>query len=72
MGKFKRVLLVAVLTTPLALSGCRIHQTHTWGPAETNHYTQWEHETNRNHLEWERRSDADQKAYWEWRDRHHD
>ena len=41
------------------------------GPGETTYYIQWEHETRRDHIEYERRKTAEQREYWEWRKHHH-
>jgi hypothetical protein len=71
MGKFSRILLATALTIPLFVSGCGGHrQAYVWGPGESTYYVQWEHETHRDHVEWEQRPDADHGAYWKWR-RHH-
>ena len=73
MGKLNRGLLAAVLTIPLFAAGCPGHrQVYVWGPGETTYYAQWEHDTHRDHVEWEQRNAADQKAYWDWRKHHHD
>ena len=69
MGRFNRLLLAAVLTVPLFATGCAAHRqvVYTWGPGESTYYVQWEHETHRNHVEWEQRNEADHGAYWNWR-----
>ncbi len=62
----------ALLVTVLSI-GCAAHrQVYAWGPGETTYYVQWEHETHRDHVEWDQRNDADHKAYWAWRKQHHD
>jgi len=73
MVTLSRLLLAAVLMTPLFATGCAPHrEVYAWGPGETTYYVQWEHETHRDHVAWERRSDADHRAYWAWRKHHHD
>jgi hypothetical protein len=73
MGKVRQILLVSALMVPLLGTGCAAHrQVYVWGPGETTYYVQWEHATHRDHVDWERRSDADHNAYWNWRHHHHD
>jgi hypothetical protein len=75
MGKIRGLLIVSALMFPLLGTGCAEHrqvQVDTWGPSETTYYVQWEHETHRQHVEWEQRNDADHRAYWQWRHHHHD
>ena len=76
-------LLSAALASATLLSGCAVHARiydpyyrdyHTWNDHEAVYYSQWEHETHRDHLDFKSRNDADQKEYWTWRhsqpDRH--
>jgi hypothetical protein len=42
---------------------------HRWDPDEDRYYRRWEVTTNRNHMDFDRRSDDDRHAYWDWR--HH-
>lgn len=73
MGKLGRFLLASILVVPLLSTGCAEHRrVYAWGPGETTYYIQWEHETHRDHVDWERRNDADHRAYWNWRKHHHD
>jgi hypothetical protein len=73
MRKVGLLLLASVLMVPILSTGCAEHrQVYVWGPGETTYYVQWEHETHRDHLEWERRNKADQNEYWNWRHHHHD
>ena len=73
---FGRLLMASVLMLPLLSAGCAEHRTvvayGTWGPGETVYYTQWEHETHRDHVEYEQRKADEQHQYWEWRKHHHD
>lgn len=71
MGKLNRFLLAAVLVMPILATGCTSQpQVNVWGPGESTHYAQWEHETHRDHVEWEQRNESDHNAYWEWRKHH--
>ena len=71
MGKLNRLLLATVLTTSLFATGCAAHrQVYAWGPGETTYYAQWEHDTHRDHVEWEQRNESDHAAYWNWRKHH--
>jgi len=73
MKKSGSFVLSLVLIIPLLTVGCADHRrVDVWGPGETTYYVQWEHETHRDHLDWGRRSDADHRAYWNWRHHHHD
>jgi hypothetical protein len=68
MGKLSRLLLASALMVPILGTGCASQP--AYGPAETPHYLQWEHETHRDHVDWEKRNDTDHRAYWEWRKNH--
>lgn len=73
MARFSRLLLAAALMIPLFSTGCAEHrQVYVWGPGETTYYAQWEQDTHRNHVDWEKRSEADHKEYWKWRKHHND
>ncbi len=73
MKKFSRFLLVAALTIPLLTTGCAVHAgVYAWAPTEQPYYVQWENQTHRQHMDWNQRSKADQKAYWKWRHHNHD
>lgn len=66
--------MLTIMTIPL-LTGCPAHghvYVETYGPAETPYYTQWERESHREHMEFERRKKAEQHEYWEWRKHHRD
>jgi hypothetical protein len=68
------------LTLPMFLSSCTVHagyydpyyHDHHNRNGEVVYYGQWEHDTHRDHMDFDRRSDADKKAYWEWRHHHED
>ncbi|MGH9604215.1 MAG: hypothetical protein ACRD3N_00810 [Terracidiphilus sp.] len=72
MEKFGRFLLAAALTIPLLTTGCAAHlRVNAWGPGEAPYYARWEHDTHRNHEDWNQRDRADQRAYWRWRHQQH-
>lgn len=73
MNRMSRFLLAGVLAIPILATGCGDHrEVRAWGPGETTYYVQWEHQTHRDHAEWESRNDTDHRAYWEWRKHHHE
>lgn len=73
---FAPLLLAAALAAP-ALTGCAVQARvydpyhrdyHEWA-AEGPYYSQWEHDTHRDHRDFDKRSDGDKKEYWDWRHR---
>ena len=73
------LLLAAAIAVPVVSNGCAArvrvydpyyHDYHTWA-AEEPYYSQWEHDTHRDHVEFAKRSKEDQKAYWDWRHNQH-
>ncbi len=70
MRKLGRLLLIPALMIPLLATGCVPHR--QWGPGEETYYVQWEGATHRSHVDYDHRSKADQRAYWNWRKHHHD
>jgi hypothetical protein len=71
MKKVSSLLLTTALAFPLFIAGCAAHrQVYAWGPGESTYYVQWEHETHRDHVEWESRNESDRGAYWNWRKHH--
>ncbi|HUB19132.1 MAG TPA: hypothetical protein VL990_10900 [Acidobacteriaceae bacterium] len=76
--KSTRFLIAAVFAASLLSVGCAVrarvydpydHDYHAWA-AENGYYVQWEHDTHRSHEDFDKRSDADRHAYWEWRHSH--
>jgi len=76
---FTSFLLTTVFAVPLASSGCAArvdvydpyyHDRHVWA-AEEPYYSRWETETHRDHMDFNKRNEADQKAYWDWRHSQH-
>jgi hypothetical protein len=70
-------LFAATLAAPVAMVGCAsgsfydpYNQAYLqWNPGEEGYYRQWEGETHRNHMGFNRRSAGEQRAYWGWRHR---
>ena len=67
------------VAAPLLTTGCatrvRVYDPyygdyHVWS-GETVYYGRWEHDTHREHMDFNKRSDADKKAYWDWRHSQH-
>jgi len=73
MNRLRRLLAASLLMVPLLGAGCAEHrQVYTWGPGENTYYIQWEHETHRDHREWNQRNESEHSDYWKWRKHHHD
>jgi hypothetical protein len=72
-------LFAAVAVVPLLSTGCAEHRRvyydqyhhdrHGWSE-ENPHYMQWEHDTHTHHRNFDKRSDAEKKEYWDWRHSH--
>jgi hypothetical protein len=60
--RFTPILLAAAIASPVAMNGCRSQ--------ETVDYTQWEHETQRDHRDLNKRSPDEQKQYSDWQSSH--
>ncbi len=78
LRQLTRPMLAAAFALPVFLSGCTVHagyydpyyhDHHNWN-GEVVYYGQWEHDTHRDHMDFNKRNDGDKKAYWDWR--HHD
>jgi hypothetical protein len=76
---FAPLLLAASLASMMAgVAGCAVHASyydsyhHDYHPVsgEVVYYSQREHDTHRDHLDLNKRSDADKKEYWDWRHSH--
>jgi hypothetical protein len=60
------LVFATVLAAPIFLAGCE--------NKETVYYNRWERETHREHVELNRRAEAEQREYADWRrraDEHH-
>ncbi len=71
------LLLAAALLAP-NITGCAVHARvydpyyhdyHNWD-TENGYYVQWEHDTHRDHKDFNKRSKDEQKEYWDWRHSH--
>jgi len=76
--KIQSGLLAATFAVAAFATGCTVHagyydpyyhDRHPWG-VEVVFYQQWETETHRDHQEFKRRNQDEQKDYWEWRHHH--
>ncbi|MGA9802802.1 MAG: hypothetical protein WA383_04100 [Terriglobales bacterium] len=80
-SRFKHFLLAAILASPVLITGCATHvryydpcynDYHAWNHHEVVYYNQWEHDTHREHQDFNKRSDAEKKEYWTWRHNQND
>ena len=79
LRRFTPLLFAAALAAPVLCVGCATHvrvydpyynDYHVWA-AEEPYYAQWERDTHREHKDFDKRSDVDKKAYWDWRHSQH-
>jgi hypothetical protein len=72
------MLSATALASASAMTGCASggvvydpygHNYHRWNHGEDRFYRQWEITTHRNHMDFQRRSSGDRRAYWGWRHR---
>jgi hypothetical protein len=63
-------LLVAILACPVLMTGCKTQTTTEYNQQEPADYTQWEHETQRQHVDLEKRNADEQKEYRDWQQSH--
>jgi hypothetical protein len=72
----RSLLMAAVLAAPAMIVGCAeharvydpyYHDYHVWDSNEVVYYQRWEHETHREHKDFDKRSAEEQKQYWDWR-----
>lgn len=61
LRKLAPLLLAAALACPMVITGGCGDQT------EAAQYSRWEHDTHRDHQDLNKRNDADQKEYANWR-----
>ena len=68
------LLFAAALATSLFTAGCAVHARvydgyygdyRSWNDHEVVYYNRWEHDTHRDHVDFNKRNEADQKAYWQ-------
>jgi ABC-type uncharacterized transport system auxiliary subunit len=62
--------LIAILACPVLMTGCRTQNTTVYNQHEPPDYRQWEHDTNRLHVDIDKRSADEQKEYRDWHDAH--
>jgi hypothetical protein len=63
-------MFVATLACPVLITGCRSQTTNVYNQHEPPDYRQWEHESNRQHVDMEKRSQDEQREYGDWHDAH--
>jgi hypothetical protein len=72
------MLSATALVSAAAMTGCASsglyydsqgHDYHRWNRGEDRYYLQWETQTRRGHVPFQRRTAADRQAYWGWRRR---
>ena len=74
------LVFAGALSAPFLASGCAARVSggyryydadyndyHTWNNGEVVYYTRWEHDTHRDHRDFDKRSKDEQKEYWHWR-----
>ena len=78
---FAPLLLAGALASPMLMTGCATHvryydpyysDYHVRDHHEVVYYNRWEHDTHRDHQDFNKRSDADKKEYWTWRHNQND
>ncbi len=79
LRRFVPMIFAAAIALPVLCNGCAArvrvydpyyHDYHGWA-AEEPYYNQWEHDTRRDHVDFNKRNKDDQKAYWDWRHNQH-
>ena len=74
-------MLAAALLSPVVFGGCAVRASyrtydpvhedyHVWDSGEGVYYQRWEVETHREHREFRKRGNDEQKEYWNWRHSH--
>jgi protein-tyrosine phosphatase len=75
------LILAAGLSMPLLIAGCSAdvgyrtydpyyNDYHVWNHDEVVYYNNWEHDTHREHRDFNKRSKDEQKEYYSWRHNH--
>lgn len=67
---FAPCLMVTVLAAPVLITGCRTQNTTVNDEQQPSDYTQWEHDTHRQHEDYNKRSADEQKQYRDWQQSH--
>jgi hypothetical protein len=74
-GNFAAMVLAVALVGPVFIAACEgevrtygvgYGDYDTWNHHEVVYYNNWEHETHRDHVDFAKRSDAEQKEYYSW------
>lgn len=65
-------MLSAILAGPVLIAGCRTQTTTEYNQQEPPDYRQWEHDTQRQHVDMDKRSADEQKEYRDWHANHGD
>jgi len=79
--KFASLVLAVTVAAPLVVTGCAARASysyydrdrgdyHRWDNNEVVFYAQWERDTHRDHRDFRKRNDDEQKEYWKWRHDH--
>jgi hypothetical protein len=77
---FRTALMAGALFLPALVAGCSAHagyydpyyhDHYTWDSHERVYYNQWEGETHRQHVDFKKRNNDEQKEYYTWRHDHH-
>jgi len=82
--KLASIVLAAGFSLPLLMAGCtgrvgvgyRVHDgyygdDHRWDNDQVVYYNRWERDNHRDHRDFRKRSDKEQREYWEWRHNQH-
>jgi hypothetical protein len=74
--KISLCLFAAALSVTGFTTGCTVHAGYYDDPyyhdrhpvdGEVVYYSQWEHDTHREHVDLKKRNKEEQKEYWDWR-----
>ncbi len=81
LKKLAPIVFAVAIALPVFTAGCAVHarvyddpyyhDSHPWS-GEVVYYGQWERDTHRDHVDFDKRNDSDKKAYWDWRHSHND
>jgi hypothetical protein len=72
LRKLTPCVLAALLAAPTLVTGCKTQNTTIDNSQpEPPDYRQWEHDTNRPHVDLARRSEAEQREFQDWQRSHH-
>lgn len=63
-------LLLGVLGAPVFITGCKTQNTTVNEEQQPSDYSQWEHDTHREHQDYNKRSPEEQQQYRDWQRSH--